>query len=466
MRRLLRYLTGWLDNSSGKRPVERDIESRNAEDFARLNEEAPLHGAQDSPKAIMRRETVLDRSEKIAGYEFSLLTSLQARLLRRGGMAKRTYDGWLLSRLALNGAPSLLGHRLAFVNLSTDSLSSALIEQLPPENTVLMLESNEQGSDWAEVAARIAELKQKGFYCGLRIRDASDTQWPLIDDLEFFQIDVTSFDGIDLRALSGELRKKQPAEAAPRRLLARDVQSHDEFQFCVKCGFDLFQGPFISSRESLRPTSGGINRMAILPILNGVRNDQSFAKIAEQLKNEPNLSYKLLRYLNSAAMGLQQPIDNLTQALVLIGREKFYRWMSLLLFDFANPSYRERSLAESALARGRTLELLAGKGQIPNVPDHLFLIGLFSLLDVALGRPLPELLEEARLPDAVRDALLGVAGAFADALVLAVLGGADTTTSPEQMSAALERCGIADTDYTPAAAAALVWANQTLSEAA
>ncbi|MCF8176319.1 MAG: HDOD domain-containing protein [Burkholderiaceae bacterium] len=300
----------------------------------------------------------------------------------------------------------------------------------------------------------------------MRIRDASDTQWPLIDDLEFFQIDVTSFDGIDLRALSGELRKKQPAEAAPRRLLARDVQSHDEFQFCVKCGFDLFQGPFISSRESLRPTSGGINRMAILPILNGVRNDQSFAKIAEQLKNEPNLSYKLLRYLNSAAMGLQQPIDNLTQALVLIGREKFYRWMSLLLFDFANPSYRERSLAESALARGRTLELLAGKGQIPNVPDHLFLIGLFSLLDVALGRPLPELLEEARLPDAVRDALLGVAGAFADALVLAVLGGADTTTSPEQMSAALERCGIADTDYTPAAAAALVWANQTLSEAA
>jgi EAL and modified HD-GYP domain-containing signal transduction protein len=163
-------------------------------------------------------------------------------------------------------------------------------------------------------------------------------------------------------------------------------------------------------------------------------------------------------------MGLQQPIDSLTQALVLIGREKFYRWLSLLLFDFANPTYRERALAERALARGRTLELLAGKGRIPKAPDHLFLIGLFSLLDVALGLPLQELLVKATLPDAVRDALLGKPGTHADALALAILGEADAAALPEQMAQALARCEIADAAYTAAAAEALVWASQALGD--
>lgn len=204
--------------------------------------------------------------------------------------------------------------------------------------------------------------------------------------------------------------------------------------------------------------------MAVLHIVSMVLSEQSFSSIAEQLKNEPTLSYKLLRYINSAAMGLQKPIDNMTEALVLLGREKFSRWTSLLLFDFSNPSYRERSLAERALTRGRTLELVAGKGSIPNDRTHLFLIGLFSLLDEALGVPLPELLEKAALPDVVRDALLGHASAYADALALIILGETDTSTLPEQMEQALELCGIDDTNYTRAAADALVWTDQTLGD--
>ncbi|MEI8164255.1 MAG: HDOD domain-containing protein [Betaproteobacteria bacterium] len=462
MLKLLQRLLGWPRKPPDTPAAAQGNETKNSDDFARLDRAVPLQTADDKQSSFVRREAILDRAEKIAGYEFSLLTTLKARLHRRGGMAKRAYDAALLTRLA--GVSSLLGHRLAFVSLSVESLNNALIDQLPPQNTVLVIEVAQQMTDWNAVGIRLAELKQIGFFLGLMIHDVADTDCPLID-LDFIQIDVTAFDGIDLKSLAAGLRKKHRAGTSPSRLVARDVQSHDDFQFCVKCGFDLFQGPFVTSRESFNATGGGINRIAVLPILNMVRSDKSFALIADQLKNEPTLSYKLLRYLNSPAMGLQQPIDNLTQALVLIGREKFYRWMSLLLFDFANPSYRERSLAERALVRGRTLELLSGKGHIPNAKDHLFLIGLFSLLDIALGRPLPELLKQATLPDVVRDALLGSPGTHADALALAVLGEADASTSPEQMAQALERCGIDDTAYTAAAAQALVWANQALGDA-
>ncbi len=292
-----------------------------------------------------------------------------------------------------------------------------------------------------------------------------DTTCSLITGMDFIQIDVSGFDGMALRALTRKLAISQPAGKPPPRLVARDVRSYDEFQFCEKCGFDFFQGPFITSRENLRPVREKVNCLAVFPILSMLRSDQSFALIAEQLKNEPTLSYRLLRYLNSSALGLTKPVDSLTQALVLIGREKFYRWTSMLLFDFADPTYRERLLAERALTRGRTLELLAGKGHIPAARDHLFLIGLFSLLDLALARPLPELLEKAALPDVVRDALLGHSGAYADALALATLGDADAATLPEQMADALARCGITDMAFTPVAAEALVWANQAIGDA-
>ena len=430
---------------------------------------APLAPAQSpsqkQPNSFVRREALLDRTQKLAGYEFSLLTTLQARQQRRSGVAKRAYDAALLTRLALPGMASLLGDRLAFVTLSADSVGNPQIDHLPARNTVLILEVGPDVTDWEGIAARLAELKQKGFFSGVRIHDAADAACPLIDGLDFIQIDVTSFDGIDLQSLAGRLKKKPAAGSSVPRLVARDVQSHDDFQFCGKCGFDFFQGPFITSGAVERATTGGVNRLAVLPILNMVRSDKDFDLIADQLRNEPTLTYKLLRYLNSPAMGLMQPIDSLKQALVILGREKFYRWISLLLFDFSTPTYRERSLAERALVRGRTLELLAGKGRVPNARDHLFLIGLFSLLDVSLGRPLSELLEKATLPDAVRDALLGKPGAHADALALAALGEADAATLPEQMAQALQRCGISDADYTPAAAEALVWANQALGDA-
>jgi len=73
------------------------------------------------------------------------------------------------------------------------------------------------------------------------------------------------------------------------------------------------------------------------------------------------------------------------------------------------------------------------------------------------------LLEKAALPDVVRDALLGTAAAYADALALVVLGEADAHARPDQLADALARCGIDDACYAQAAAEALVWTDQTLA---
>jgi EAL and modified HD-GYP domain-containing signal transduction protein len=367
----------------------------------------------------------------------------------------------VLFRSELHRAASLLSTRLALICLAIDSLDNELIERLPRENTVLIFELDGPAIDQASAAAGLAALKEQGFRVGLRIAEPAAADSPLLGSVEFLQIDVSGFNGLDLRALARRLKAEQPS----RQLVAGSVQSDDDYQLCHKCGFDLFQGPFAAHPDSPPPTRETINRVAALSILNMVRTDQSFAAIAHELKNEPTLSYKLLRYLNSAAVGLQKPIDSLTEALVVLGRDKFYRWTSLLLFDFDKPGYREQLLSERALTRGRTLELLAGKGRVPRLPEQLFLVGLFSLLDQVLGRPLPELVEKAALPDVVRDALLGRPGPCTDALTLVTVAEADANAPAEILEQALDTCGIDDRDFAPLAAEALVWAAQVTGAA-
>ena len=271
---------------SGKSVAAQGVDSQNSDEFARLDSDVPLNSAINVHHSFVHREAVLNSAEKIAGYEFSLLTSLQTRTYRGSGTLKRAYDDALLTRLSSHGVPSLVGRRLAFINLSAESLRNALIDQLPPQNTVLIFDTTEQTTNREDLLVRLAEIRERGFALGLAHIEGADTTFPLVGNADFIEIDVTDFDGLNLRTLIRNLKKMRPAGKAPPQLVARNVQSRDDFQFCNKCGFDLFEGPFISSRESFRPISGGINHMAVLHIVSMVLGEQAFSSIAEQLKNE------------------------------------------------------------------------------------------------------------------------------------------------------------------------------------
>jgi EAL and modified HD-GYP domain-containing signal transduction protein len=368
-------------------------------------------------------------------------------------------------RLTLNDGASLLGQRLAFINLSLPSLLDPLLDAIPSEHTVLLLEAAPgEAPDWKALSAKAEALLARGFALGLHLQTPEDTDCPLLALASYVQVDVLRFDGLALRELVAHLRKKRGPLGEQLQLIAHNLQSHDEFLFSHKSGFHLFHGPFVAGQRNAAPTRSSVNRMVVLPLLNMVQADASFAAIADKLRGEPTLTYKLLRYLNSPAMGLRMQVKDLSDALSLVGRARFYRWMSLLLFDFSNPSYQDRIVAERALTRGRTLELLAGIGNLPQEPDALFLTGLFSLLDEVLGLPLDELLERAAIPQTVRQALTQNQGPLADALRLVVLGEADSCFEPVLVNKAQRDCGIDDRTFSIATQQALSWAGIALGE--
>lgn len=436
-------------------------------DFERLNAVAPLKVADEAAperRSFVCREAVLDRQEKIAGYEFSLSERLQSRLHEKSALLRRIYDDALLRNLTLHDIQPLLGTRIAFVHLSPASLANPLLERLSPACTVLVLDVGAAEEFPEELVEALARQKERGMRIGWLLRTPLPAPVPpVLAKADMVQIDALTFDGLQIRSLlreiSGQRAPGQP-RAARAAFVACNLATFDDFNLCFNSGFDYFQGAFVTSRENWQAPKSDIDRLRFITLLNHVRKGADYKTIAEEMRPEPVLTFKLLRYLNSPLLGLQKTITSVSQALVVIGRDKFYRWLSLLLFSVREQGYRERILAEQALTRARFLENLAGQGRVPDDANDLFLLGLFSLLDLLLGQPLPGILARVQLTGALKQALLGAPSAWRDALDLAI---AYEGSDEARLADAAARCGVDAGQVSEAALDALGWTREITS---
>src|SRR5213078_4642832 len=99
------------------------------------------------------------------------------------------------------------------------------------------------------------------------------------------------------------------------------------------------------------------------------------------------LSYKLLRYINSAMCGLPRHVESIRHATVLVGFEKMRIWANLILLSGFENTPKEVILAGAT--RGRMCELLAARMGFKHTEQH-FLVGLFSVLDAILDQPMAQ----------------------------------------------------------------------------
>ena len=439
-------------------------ESSPAEAFQQLNTVAPLRAEQSILEAGIKktpsficREAILDRKQKVVAYEFSLGRELQARMLEKSALIRRVYDESMLRNLAPLGVTKLLGDRLAFIRMSPTSLRNPLLKPLVNSNTVVMINPGNLASiDMSEVRHNIAYLDEIGIKHGWSIDKPYTELVEFLHKADFVEIDTTAFDGLTLKTMSYDLH----AANTKQLLIASELQSFDDFNLCFQSAYNFFSGPFVTSRENWKPAKSEINRITVFEALNLIRSGAEFEAITNCMRKDPILTFKLLRYINSPGIGLQNKINEIQQALLVLGRDRFYRWLSLLLFDFKQPGYQENVLKEQALIRARFMEMLAGQGNLPTASDHLFITGLFSLLDVMIGQTLVDVLKQVSLPEVVTAALHGETGAMRNALLLTI---AVEKGNDEEMAAAAAECGIDDAKVAELMLDAINWSQQVFA---
>ena len=195
--------------------------------------------------------------------------------------------------------------------------------------------------------------------------------------------------GEDIPAITAQMAAV--SKVAPgKHFVAMGVQTLEAFHMCHKLQFALFMGPFITRREKLDTPTMGPSRAKVLDLMNRVRTGAEQPELAEQFRHDPALSVRLLRYVNSPGMGLMNKVGGIEQALMVMGQDKLYRWLTLILFTGGQAQELDQAVLENALARGRMAEQLAGRALFAKARDEIFVAGLFSLLDVVMNMPMEQ----------------------------------------------------------------------------
>lgn len=417
---------------------------------------APESAARPVAKApsVMRREAMLGRDQKVAAYTFMLRRAPDDQRDMTLPDMQRLYDETLLGNLQRMDIARLLGQRLAFVPVVPASLSLPLIDTWPAAGTVWVLKIDSQTPIDDSLLARLAELKARGFGFALHADMAVGAgRHALLQLADYVLMDVGSE---DIPAITAQMAAVSKV-AAGKRFVATEVQTLEAFHMCHKLQFALFMGPFITRRETLDTPVMGPSRAKVLDLMNRVRTGAEQPELAGHFRQDPALSVRLLRYVNSPGMGLMSKIGGIEQALMVMGQDKLYRWLTLILFTGGQTQELDQAVLENALVRGRVAEQLAGRALFAKARDEIFVAGLFSLLDVVMRMPMEQVLKQISLPAEITEAIVSQRGPYAPYLALAIACEQDDQSSLDALAGQIGR-DVADINAVHMDA--LLWAQQ------
>ena len=211
-------------------------------------------------------------------------------------------------------------------------------------------------------------------------------------------------------------RKALVDRLSPRgiKMLAEKVETRSELRQASEMGYTYFQGYFFSKPEIVVGQDIPGYKLNYLRVVQAVnRPEINLAELENIIKLEASLTYKLLRYLNSAFFGFRTEIKSIHHALALLGEEELKKWASLIAMA-AMGADKPPELVVSVIIRAVFCESLAPRIGMMNRSNDLFLLGMMSLIDAILDRPLPKILEEMPISNEIKEALLGGQNRFRD----------------------------------------------------
>ena len=360
---------------------------------------------------FLARQPIVDRNESLVAFELLFRSADRAD----SGVVDDTNATAqvIVNAFAEMGIVDVLGANKGFINVDAVFLHSDLVEMLPKQQVVIEL--LETISINAAIIARCRELKAKGFTLAVDdVVELGDDIKSLLGIIDIVKLDLMEIASDRLPGIVKELKRY------PVKLLAEKVEDREQAKRCIEMGFDLFQGYHFARPEMLSGKRANPSKMALLNIFSMMASGAENNEIEDAFKPHADLTYNLMRMVNSPGSGLATKISSLKHGLMVLGREPLKRWVQLLLYASDKGDSKVSPLMQLAATRGKLMELAALQESNGNreYADRAFMVGMLSLLDALLGEPLSDILARMSLQEDVEDALLRHAGGLGMLLTL------------------------------------------------
>jgi c-di-GMP-related signal transduction protein len=394
--------------------------------------------ARGAVDVFVARQAILDVKQEVYGYELLYRSSDQNRYTGVDG--DEASLAVIRNVLLVIGSDTISGRNKIFVNFTKNLLLRGVASLLPSEiGVVEILEDVESGP---ELIKELKQLRTQGYTLALDdfILQGNEDN-PFLELADIIKVDFRQA-GLEERA---EIARRL-LRGGRAKLLAEKVETREEVSQAIEMGYSLFQGyffckPVIIARRDIPGYK--INYLRILKELGA--EALNFKSLQDIISHDPALALKLLKYINSSYFSTKQKVTSIKRALEFLGENEIKKWASIaVVMEFGKDQPFE--LLRLSLLRARMSETIAHSLGLSKEKASLFLMGLLSHMDVLLGRPMEEVLEEIPIGAAPKDALLGKPNKYKEIFDLVVAYEmADWASIPELTS----RLGMDQNEVSP-----------------
>jgi len=359
---------------------------------------APPEPADNAVEICVARQPIFDRQLRVKAYE--LLFRADRISNQFNGAQSDSATAQVISSLLTIGFDRLLSGKEAFINFGRSPLVNGLAAMLPKDRVVIeVLESVKADADVVESCRR---LREAGYKVAL-----DDFVWDAqVEELARLAQVIK----VDMQITSREEQERMLRSFRNRgvAMIAEKVETQEEYEWANRAGFDFFQGYFFARPAIVLGRELSASAVASLRLLRELRQPElDFRRIEKLIREDVALTYKLFRYVNSAWMRRRAEINSIPRALMNLGETGIRHWVTLATLHQMAQN-RPNELITYTLVRARFCERVASISRNPT-PNDAYLMGLFSLLDALLNRPLDQALQQLNLQDSIVEVLLGTA---------------------------------------------------------
>ncbi len=356
------------------------------------------------------RQPIFNSHKKIFGYEL-LFRDEPVNFVKTidGDMATSEL---ISNTLLIDDIANYTGGKMAFINFAKSPLVNLIPLMFHPSQiTVEVLEDIKPDQQVVDACRKIVS---KGFTLALDDYSFEPHSDPLVPIADMIKVDLSL---IDIGKEQGRISRliKQG-----KVLLAEKVESYSEYESALAAGFEFFQGHFFATPEMIETKPLPTSRVNLLNLMTVIaRQELDYDELDQFISRDVTISYKLLRYINSAFYKTIHEIESIRQAIVFLGENEIRRFIALIAMAKLADDKPDELIRVSAV-RARFCELIANQFNFSAGAQEFFTVGLFSLIDAIMDNTMEQILKNLPLGTPIKEALLQTDGELTDCLQLAM----------------------------------------------
>lgn len=352
------------------------------------------------------RQPIFNAHKKLFAYELLFRQTLGLNLGELHG--DRATTSLLSTVFITEGIEKIAGNKICFINFTKNLLVKEIANVFPKNKIVVEILEDIPAS--SEVLEACLNLSQLGYLIALDDFVFRKDLMPLIELANIIKLDYRLSTKDEIERIFYRLKHLN------LRFLAEKVETYKEYEHARKLGFHYFQGYFFAKPESLRLKEVSSAKISQLMLLAEVsKSIFSVGNLEKIIESDLALTYKLLRYINSAYYYLLRKIISVRQAIIYLGEVQIRRFVTLVIISELAAD-KPNELVRLSVVRARFCELLAENCQYAACAQEIFLLGMLSMIDAILDTPMVQIVAMLPIADEIKEVLVSKEGHFAPIL--------------------------------------------------